>query len=116
MLDVETRTTELAHSRRELDDVAEPCRSEEARAGIDQGYAHDAVGRAELVRLHAERRLEQGPRAPIEELEEPAVEDDAGRVAMTPFDHELPSVDKTGHCGRWRRTVYGGRGEARLQA
>src|SRR3984957_4450267 len=97
MLDVETRTAELAHPGRQLDDVAEPRRSQKARAGIDQGYAHDAEGRAELVRLHAERRLEQGPGAPIEEFEEPAVEDDAGRVAMAPFDHELPSVDETGH-------------------
>src|ERR1700722_16285704 len=98
MLDVETRTAELAHPGRQLDDVAEPRRSQKARAGIDQRDPHDAVGRAELVRLHAERRLEKGPGAPIEEFEEPAVEDDAGRVAMTPFDHELPSVDETGHC------------------
>src|SRR5580692_12428326 len=97
MLDVEARTAELAHPRRELDDVAEPRRSEKARAGVDQRYAHDAVGRAEFVRLHAERRLEQGPGAPIEEFEEPALEDDPGRVAMSPFDHELPSVDETGH-------------------
>src|ERR1700688_828968 len=97
MLDVETRTAELAHPGRQLDDVAEPRRSQKARAGIDQGYAHDAVGRAELVRLHAKRRLKKGPRAPIEEFEEPAVEDDAGWVAMAPFDHELPSVDETGH-------------------
>src|ERR1700722_15293330 len=116
MLDVETRTAELAHPGRQLDDVAEPRRSQKARAGVDQGYAHDAVGRAELVRLYAERSLKEGPRAPIEEFEEPAVEDDAGRVAMTPFDHELPSVDETGHCfGRGRRTVYGDRIEARLQ-
>lgn len=116
MLDIKTRTTELAHPGRELDDVAESRRSEKARAGIDQRYAHDAEGRAELVRLHAERRLEQGPRAPVEEFEETAVEDDAGRVAMAPFDHELPSVDETGHRVIWRQTVYGGRIEARLQA
>ena len=99
MLDVETRTAELGQPRRQLDDIAEPRWSQKARAGIDQRYAHDAVGRAELVRLHAERRLEQGPGAPIEEFEEPAVEDDAGRVAMAPFDHELPSVDEIVHRG-----------------
>src|SRR5580700_6792833 len=115
MLDVETRTAELAHSGCQLDDVAEPRRREKARAGIDQGDAHDAEGRAELVRLHAECRLEEGPRAPIEELEEPAVEDDAGRVAMAPFDHELPSVDETGHRVVCRRAVSGGRIEAQLQ-
>src|ERR1700727_1355905 len=117
MLDVETRTAELSHPGGELDNIAEPRRRQKARAGIDQRYAHDAESRAELVRLHAERRLEQGPGAPIEKFEEPAVEDDAGRVAMAPFDHELPSVDETGHCfGRWRRIVFGGRIEARLQA
>src|SRR6202140_1227455 len=68
MLDVETRTAELAHPGRQLDHVAEPRRSQKARAGIDQGYAHDAEGRAKLVRLHAERRLEQSPGIPIEEL------------------------------------------------
>src|SRR5580692_5328298 len=97
MLDVEARTAELAHPRRELDDVAEPRRSEKARAGVDQGYAHDAVGRAEVVRLHAERRFEQGPGAPIEELEKPAVEDDPGRIAMAPFDGELAPVEEAGH-------------------
>jgi len=34
--------------------------------------------------------LEHAPDAPVEELEEVAVEDDAGRIAMTPFDDELP--------------------------
>src|ERR1700730_11262687 len=36
MLDVETRTAELAHPRRELDNVTEPRRSEKARASADQ--------------------------------------------------------------------------------
>ena len=54
---------------------------------------------AELRRPHAERRLEQQPCAPVEELEEAAVEYDAGRIAMTPFDGELPAIDEIGHTG-----------------
>ena len=54
--------------------------------------------------------LEQRPGAPIEEFEEAAVEHDAGRIAMGPFDGELPAADEIGHDAHDRAQNKPGRG------
>ena len=80
-----------------LDLVAEFGRHHEFGARIDQRHAEDFEGLRHLVRLHAERGLEQVPARRVEKLEEAAVEDDAGRVAIGPVDGELPLVDEVAH-------------------
>ena len=50
------------------------------------------------VDLDAKRGFEQRPGAGIEIFEETRVKDDACRVAMTPFDRELPAIDEIGHA------------------
>src|SRR5262249_38109339 len=86
--DVEARTAELADPRRQLDSVAEARRPDEFRAGVDQRNTHDAVSRAEFVRLDAQRHFEQRPGTRVEILEKPRIEDNSRGVAMTPLDDE----------------------------
>ena len=90
-----------------LHDVAEPRRGKEARAGVNQRNADDPEGAGKISRLYAERRLEKRPSAPIEEFEETAVEDDPCRVAIAPFDGELPPAEDIGHsiCLQLARSV-----------
>ena len=53
-----------------------------------------------LLRLDAERGVEQQPGAGVEEFEEARIEHDAGRVAVAPGDGQLPAEDERGHaCG-----------------
>src|SRR5207302_5420250 len=40
---------------------------------------------------------EQGPGAAVENLEETAVEDNAGRITIGPFDHELSAMNVICH-------------------
>src|SRR5271155_2719070 len=98
MLDVETRAAERNDLRRQLHRIAEARRRDEARAGVDQRQAEDAERRGKLGRLHAEGFFKKRPGAPIEEFEKVAVEDDAGRVALAPFDGEMPPADEIGHA------------------
>src|SRR5262249_19224998 len=102
---LEPRPPELADLGGTVRDVVELGGLDEAGAGVDDRKAHDAEGRPQLRRPHAQRLLEHAPDAPVEELEEVAVEDDAGRIAMTPFDDELPVVDEIAHAC----SVRGGR-------
>src|SRR5262249_52483449 len=46
---------------------------------------------------HAEHGLEHLPGAPVEIFEEAAVEDNAGRVTMAPFDRQRSKVDQVRH-------------------
>ena len=48
----------------------------------------------ELMRLDAERGLEQKPGAGVEEFEETRIEYDAGRVAIAPGNGQLSAVDE----------------------
>src|SRR5215471_21276563 len=109
---LEARAAELDHFGGDVGHVVELGRLDEARLGVDQRNADNAVGGPELARPHPQRFLEQQPRAPVEELEEAAVEHDAGRIAMTPFDGELPVVDEIAHA-RFR-LWYGAGTETRL--
>jgi len=61
------------------------------------GIPNDAEGRRQIRRLNPERGFEQRPGAPIEEFKKAGIEDDAGGVALSPFDRELPAADKIGH-------------------
>src|SRR5262249_2743044 len=87
----------LADLGGDLGNVVEAGGPDEARPGIDQRNAEDAELSAEITGPHAERRLEKLPRTPVEELEEAAVEHDAGRIAMAPFGDELQAVDEICH-------------------
>ena len=99
MIDIEARSAKRAHLRGELDRIAETRGRKKARAGVHQRNAEDVERASKIGRLYTERCLEQDPSAPVEEFEEPAVEDDAGGVAMRPFDGELPPADEIGHDG-----------------
>jgi len=77
--------------------IAEPCRGEEARAGIDQWKTQDPESGSEIRRLGAQRGCKKRPGAPVKKLEKAAVENDTGRIAVSPFDGELPPADEIGH-------------------
>jgi len=101
MCDLEARAAELGYLRCVIDDIAEPDRRDEARPDIDQRHGEDVEFRRQLVPGHTERGLEQRPGAGVEDLEESGVENDAGRIAIAPFDPELPAVDEIGHGESW---------------
>ncbi len=61
VLDLEAGTAEFRHARGDLDRVAELGGLEEIGARIDQRDADDAEGPGEILRLDAERGLEQQP-------------------------------------------------------
>src|SRR5690242_9788227 len=98
VFDVEAGAAELAHPRGHLDGVAELNGLEKIDAGIDQGDADDAERICQLMRLHAERGLEHAPGAGVEDLEETAVEHDAGRIALAPFDAQRAAIGER-HAG-----------------
>src|ERR1700730_18273774 len=95
---VETRAPEFADLGGDIRDIVELGGLEKAGLGVHQRNAHDAEGRPHFVRRHTQCRFEQQPDAPIEKLEEMAVEHDAGRVAMPPFDRKSPAVYEIGHA------------------
>ena len=107
MLDIEARPAELADLRRQLHDVAESCRSEEAGADVDQRNADDAEGAGQVEGFDAQRGLEERPRPPVEEFEETAIEYDACRIAVTPFDRKLPLTEEMGHGAPLNRRIEG---------
>src|SRR5215472_2651197 len=81
----------------EFDQVAESRRGQKTRAGIDQRQPGDAEGRCQFGGLHPQRCLEQQPGAPVKEFKKPAVEDNAGGVAMAPLDGKAPPMNEFGH-------------------
>src|SRR5262249_13237764 len=84
MRHVKARAPECADLGGDVGDVVELGRLEKAGLGVDQRNSHDAEGRAQLIRPHAQGRFEQQPDAPIEKFEEMAVERGAGGVEMPP--------------------------------
>src|SRR5260370_25029329 len=89
MRHIETRALKLGDFGGDVRHIVELGGPEKAGLGVDQRYSDDSKGGGQLVRLHLEGFLEKTPHAPIEILEEAAVEHDASRVAVTPFDREL---------------------------
>ena len=80
-----------------LDHVTEFGRHHEFGARIDQRNAEDFEGLGHVLWLDAESGLEQVPARGIKELEEAAVENDPGRIAIGPVDGEMPLVDEVAH-------------------
>src|SRR5262249_59108571 len=89
---VEARTAELGDLRFARHLVAEPHRQHETRTRVDQRHAHDVVGRKQVGTRDAEHSLEHCPRTYVEELEEAAVEDEAGWIALAPLHGECPAA------------------------
>ena len=77
------------HARYDFDLLAELRGAQKIRARIDQRNAGDAIGAATYRLLHAKRGSQQQRRRPVEKFEEARIEDDAGGVAMTPFDRQF---------------------------
>ena len=98
MFDVETRRPEFAYLRRQFDRIAEAGWRKKSGAGIDDGDADNIEGGGEVRRRDTQRTREKGSRAPIEEFEEAAIENDSGRIALSPLDPKLPSAEKIGHA------------------
>ena len=98
MRHLEARTLKLGDFGGDVRHIVEPGGPEKAGLGVDQRYSYDAEDPRQLVRLHRKRFLKKTPHAPIEIFEEAAVEHDASRVAVTPFDRELPAEDEIGHA------------------
>jgi len=107
VLDIETRTAEFADLRGHLDDIAETGRRQKAGARVDQRNPDDAEGCRQVRRLNPERGFEQRPGAPIEEFKKAGIEDDAGGVALSPFDRELPAADKISRESMIPKSGYG---------
>ena len=84
MAHLEARAAEFRHLGDDLGEIVELGRPEKAALGVDQRDADDAEGARQIARTHAERGLEQEPRVPVEEFEEPAVEHDARRGRSGP--------------------------------
>src|SRR5262249_58914517 len=97
MRHLEARAVKLDDLGGDVRHIVELGRSEKAGLGVDQRYSDDSKGHRQLVRFHIKRFLEKTPHAPIEILEEAAVEHDASRVAVTPFDPELPAAHESSH-------------------
>src|SRR5215467_15013249 len=94
---VEARAPELADLGGDLDVVAELDRDMEAGLRIDQRDPDDVVGGEQVLARHSQHALEHLPGGPVEILEESAVENDAGGVAMAPFDPQALVVDEVRH-------------------
>jgi len=98
MRHLEARTLKLGDFGGDVRHIVELGGPEKAGLGVDQRYSYDPEDPRQLVRLHRKRFLKKTPHAPIEIFEEAAVEHDASRVAVTPFDRELPAEDEIGHA------------------
>jgi len=89
-----------------LDHIAETRPSNEARAESTRGMPTMPKLKP-VLRLHAERGPDM-PQVPQSKNSKKAgVKDDARRVAMAPFDRELPATDEmpSAHIARNRGTV-----------
>src|SRR5262249_35670785 len=98
MRHLEARAVKLGDLGGDVRHIVELGGSEKAGLGVDQRYSDDSERHGQLVRFHLQRFLEKTPHAPNEIFEGAAVEHDASRVAMTPFDRELPAEDEIGHA------------------
>src|SRR5438094_10609329 len=98
MRHLEARTLKVGDVGGDVRHIVEAGGPEKAGLGVDQRYSYDAEDPRQLVRLHRKRFLKKTPHAPIEIFEEAAVEHDASRVAVTPFDRELPAKNEIGHA------------------
>src|SRR5664280_2413242 len=105
VLDVETGAAELRHPRGDIHHVAEFRGFQEIGARVHQRNTDDAEGFRQLMRRHAERGFEQHPGADVEHLEKAAVEHDAGRVALAPFDGQLSAECERRHANCLRPIV-----------
>ena len=94
MLDVEAAATEFPDLCLDHDLVTVGRRNQETGAQVDHRAADGAVMCQQLHLLHAEGRGEQCPGAGVEIGEVARKEDDAGRIAVAPFDGDLVSVGK----------------------
>jgi hypothetical protein len=88
---VEARTPELADGGFDFDQIAQLGGKKKARLCINQRH-RNTVDRSDPGSGERECVLEQKPRTMIEELKETAVENNAGGIAVSPFDSELPAM------------------------
>jgi hypothetical protein len=98
MRHLEARAVKFGDLGGDVRHIVELGGSEKAGLGVHQRYSDDSEGHRQLIRFHLKRFLEKTPHAPIEILEEAAVEHDASRVAVTPFDRELPAQNEISHA------------------
>jgi hypothetical protein len=98
MRHLEARAVKFGDLGGDVRHIVELGGSEKAGLGVHQRYSDDSEGHRQLIRFHLKRFLEKTPHAPIEILEEAAVENDANRVAVTPFDRELPAQNEISHA------------------
>ena len=116
MRHLEARAVKFGDLGGDVRHIVELSGSKKAGRGVDQRYSDDSEGDRQLVRFHLKRFLEKTPHAPIEIFEEAAVEDDASRIAVTPFDRELPAEDEIGHARFRVSFLADGATKARLRA
>src|SRR5262249_37165190 len=98
MRHLEARAVKFGDLGGDVRHIVELGGSEKAGLGVHQRYSDDSEGHRQFIRFHLKRFLEKTPHAPIEILEEAAVEHDASRVAVTPFDRELPAQNEITHA------------------
>src|SRR5262249_16048379 len=98
MRHLEARAVKFGDRGGDVRHIVELSGSKKAGRGVDQRYSDDSEGDRQLVRFHLKRFLEKTRHAPMQIFEEAAVEDDASRIAVTPFDRDLPAEDEIGHA------------------
>lgn len=86
MLEPEARAAAFDEPGLDRHLVAIPRRQEEAGVRRHQRMAGEAIGAQIFELAHAERALDQNGGRDIEDLEVARIEDDPGRVAVTPLD------------------------------
>src|ERR1700678_2193385 len=74
------------------DFVAEPRRLAKTRPGLDHRMSRKTVNFQIVDLVHAERSLDQNRRRCIENLEIARIEDDAGGIAIAPFNPDVADV------------------------
>ena len=99
VLDVEARVADRDDPGLDDDVVAESRGKDEPRARVDHRIADD-VEFAQQVAFLPPRRLEQMVRRGVEHGEIAGVIDDAGRVAIGPFDPYRVAIDQHRPSGR----------------
>src|SRR5271157_1346713 len=94
MLDLEARAAAADHRGLDRDLVAEPGRQPKARPGLDQRVAGKIVSLQVFDLLHAESALDQHRGRDVEHVEIAGKENDAGRVAVAPFNPGFAGAGK----------------------
>src|SRR5580698_10785258 len=82
------------------DFVAEPGRLAKTRPGLDHRVSREVVSFQIVDFVHAERTLDQNRRRGIENLEIARIEDDAGGIAIAPFNPDVADVAEHQSEGR----------------